>query len=156
MRTHFDDSRVVIHTANMIPQDWANMTQAVWQSPLLPLLSPGASSFPDINSPGTGSRFKRDLLTYLRAYGPKKTGPLVQQLSRYDFGAIRAALIASVPSKQNLIDLDPGNATLWGWPAVKDLMGQVPTGRTKEEKDRQKSHIAIQVCILLFNNQIKI
>ncbi|KAJ6088759.1 hypothetical protein N7486_010020 [Penicillium sp. IBT 16267x] len=143
---HDDLGQVVIHTANMLPQDWANMTQAVWQSPLLPLLSPDAlSSSPEIGSPGTGSRFKRDLLTYLRAYGPKKTGPLVQQLSRYDFGAIRAALIASVPSKQNLVDLDSGNTTLWGWPALKNLMGQVPVGRTKEEKDRQKCHIAIQI-----------
>ncbi|KAJ5994021.1 hypothetical protein N7451_009745 [Penicillium sp. IBT 35674x] len=142
---HDDLAQVIIHTANMIPQDWANMTQAVWQSPLLPLLSPGAlPSSPENKSPGTGSRFKRDLLTYLRAYGPKKTGPLVQQLSRYDFSAIRAALIASVPSKQNLIDLEPGNTTLWGWPALKDLMGQVPVRRT-EEKDRQKCHIAIQV-----------
>lgn len=141
----------------MIPQDWANMTQAVWRSPLLPLLSPEAlSSSPENISPGTGSRFKRDLLTYLRAYGPKKTGPLVQQLTQYDFSAIRAALIASVPSKQNLIDLDSGNTTLWGWPALKDLMGKVPAGRTKEEKDRQRSHIAIQVCILLSNNPFKI
>lgn len=139
----------------MIPQDWANMTQAVWQSPLLPLLSPGAlSSSPENKTPGTGSRFKRDLLTYLRAYGPRKTGPLVQQLSLYDFSAIRAALIASVPSKQNFIDLDPGNTTLWGWPALKDLMGQIPVRRIKD-KNRQKSHIAIQVSIPLLN-QVKI
>ncbi|KAJ5671217.1 hypothetical protein N7507_000344 [Penicillium longicatenatum] len=143
---HDDLAQVVIHTANMIPQDWTNMTQAVWQSPLLPLLSPGALSSPsETTSLGTGTRFKKDLLTYLRAYGSKRTGPLVQQLNQYDFGAIRAALIASVPSKQSLIDLDSGNTTLWGWPALKNLMGQVPVRQTKEEKDRQAGHIAIQV-----------
>jgi tyrosyl-DNA phosphodiesterase-1 len=73
----------------------------------------------------------------------------VQQLNQYDFGAIRAALIASVPSKQSLIDLDSGNTTLWGWPALKTLMGQVPVRQTKEEKDHQTGHIAIQVCTLL-------
>ncbi|KAJ5758737.1 hypothetical protein N7520_005893 [Penicillium odoratum] len=141
---HDDLAQVVIHTANMIPQDWTNMTQAVWRSPLLPLLSPGTlPSSPGNTPPGTGSRFKRDLLTYLRAYGPKKTGSLVQQLSRYDFGAVRAALVASVPSKQHLSGLDSGKATLWGWPALKDLMTHVPVRNIK--KKNQTCHIVIQV-----------
>ncbi|EWC44964.1 hypothetical protein DRE_01023 [Drechslerella stenobrocha 248] len=34
-----DTAQVVIHTANMIPFDWRNVTQAVWRSPVLPMLS---------------------------------------------------------------------------------------------------------------------
>ncbi|GAB1204786.1 hypothetical protein APSETT445_003449 [Aspergillus pseudonomiae] len=74
---------------------------------------------------GSGARFKRDLLAYLGEYGPKKTGPLVNQLRKYDFGAIRAALVASVPSKQKINDLDSQKKTLWGWPALKDITSRI-------------------------------
>ncbi|KAJ5924049.1 hypothetical protein N7466_008236 [Penicillium verhagenii] len=141
---HDDLAQVVIHTANMIPQDWANMTQAVWRSPLLPLLGPGStSSSREDTILGSGLRFKMDLLEYLRAYGLEKTGPLVQHLSRFDFSAVRAALIASVPSRQKLNGLDSNEATLWGWPALRDLTTQV---RSKVAGQSHKdSQIAIQV-----------
>ncbi|KAJ6013864.1 hypothetical protein N7540_008455 [Penicillium herquei] len=143
---HDDLAQVIIHTANMIPGDWTNMTQAVWRSPLLPLLKGGASSSTNGNtSLGTGARFKRDLLTYLRSYGPKKTGSLVQQLSRYDFAAIRAALVSSVPSKQNLCQLDSDKATLWGWPALKDVLGRVPVTHRTSEKTSRKPRVVIQI-----------
>ncbi|KAJ5666856.1 hypothetical protein N7462_011265 [Penicillium macrosclerotiorum] len=146
---HDDLAQIVIHTANMIHGDWTNMTQAVWRSPLLPLLnSRGSTSFREKPVFGTGARFKRDLLSYLKVYGVKKTGSLVQQLIRYDFGSIRAALIASVPSKQVLHRLDSDQGTLWGWPALKDLMGRVPiheSGKKNENQPTKKSHIAIQI-----------
>lgn len=91
------------------------MTQAVWRSPLLPLQVAGPlASFPNDSSFGTGSRFKRDILTYLKVYGPKRTGKLVQQLERHDFGAVRAALVASVPSRQQFSELDSEKSTLLG------------------------------------------
>lgn len=133
----------------MIHEDWTNMTQAVWRSPLLPLLKSGASSSsPPQTGIGTGLRFKRDLLAYLRAYGPKKTGSLVQQLNRFDFGQIRAALVASVPSKQQFSSLDSNRATVWGWPALRDLMGRVPINHKQDKKEKgsaEKPHIVIQV-----------
>jgi tyrosyl-DNA phosphodiesterase-1 len=133
----------------MIRGDWTNMTQAVWRSPLLPLHSPGSPASSQAQSTiGSGARFKRDLLAYLKAYGPKKTGSLVQQLDRFDFGAIRAALIASVPSKQEFSTLDSGKATLWGWPALRDLMGCIPIQKQpKEGKSRQerRPHIVAQI-----------
>lgn len=131
----------------MLLGDWTNMTQAVWRSPLLPLQKPGSTSGPNA-AVGTGARFKRDLLTYLKAYGSKKTGPLVQQLERYDFAAIRAALVASVPSKQYQFNgLDSDKGTLWGWPALKDLMSRIP--KTKQGREgsqpNAKAHIVVQV-----------
>lgn len=135
--------RVVIHTANMIPGDWANMSQAVWQSPLLPL---APISTPTMREPitfGSGERFKRDLLAYLEFYGSKKTGSLVTQLKKHDFSSVRAALIASVPSREKLGTADSKKSTLWGWPALKDTIRQIPLKDTSAEVE---PHIVVQVC----------
>lgn len=130
----------------MISQDWTNMTQAVWRSPLLPLQKPGTPESKAQSGIGSGARFKRDVLAYLKAYGTKKTASLVQQLSRYDFGTVRAALIASVPSKQQVSSLDSDKNTIWGWPALKDLMGHVPIRRQPETSGGGvEAHIVIQV-----------
>lgn len=124
------------------------MCQAVWRSPLLPLQRPdssrpGAEGVPVV---GSGARFKRDLLAYLNAYGTKKTGSLVRQLSRHDFGAIRAAFVASVPSKVKMGEMDSTKQTLWGWPALKDTLRHIPL--KKEEGRSMKPHIVIQVGLL--------
>ncbi|KAJ5194218.1 Tyrosyl-DNA phosphodiesterase [Penicillium cf. griseofulvum] len=139
---HDDLAQVIIHTANMIPMDWTNMTQAAWRSPLLPLQSTSTAGPQTETKIGSGARFKRDLLAYLKAYGPKKTGPLVQQLGRYDFSAIRAALIASVPSKKHVSDSSSEEDTLWGWPALKDLMSHIPI---QQKNTGKKPHIVIQI-----------
>lgn len=128
----------------MIHMDWTNMTQAAWRSPLLPLQKTSSARSQTDTKIGSGARFKRDLLTYLKAYGPKKTGPLVQQLDSYDFGSIRAALIASVPSKKHVSDSSSEEDTLWGWPALKDLMSQIPI---QQKNTGKKPHIVIQVRI---------
>ncbi|KAI9729759.1 MAG: hypothetical protein M1834_006710 [Cirrosporium novae-zelandiae] len=131
---HDDCAQVVIHTANMISQDWTNMTQAVWRSPLLPLSSidhPEPSSLI-----GSGARFKRDLLAYLRVYGQKRTGPLANQLRKFDFSQVRAALVASTPSRQNLQSIDPTEETLWGWPGLQNILKHVPA-KGKSEANPQ-------------------
>lgn len=142
--------RIVIHTANMIPGDWANMCQAVWRSPLLPLqTSTSRSEAEGSGAIGSGTRFKRDLLAYLNMYGIKKTGPLVRQLSQHDFSAIRAALVASVPSKKKASQIDSTQETLWGWLALKDTLRHVPlTTGAKEEGRSTKPHIVVQVLLL--------
>jgi tyrosyl-DNA phosphodiesterase-1 len=128
----------------MIAMDWTNMTQAAWLSPLLPLQRISSAGPLTGSKIGSGARFKRDLLAYLKAYGPKKTGPLVQQLDRHDFSAIRAALVASVPSKKHISDSSSEEDTLWGWPALKDLMSQIPI---RQKNTGKKPHIVIQVRI---------
>ena len=154
--------RVVIHTANMIPGDWMNMTQAVWRSPLLPLSNASSSSSRGQGDVGPGGKFKRDLLSYLRAYGPKKTGSLVEQLEKYDFSAVRAALVASVPSKLKMGGYD-AMKTRWGWLGLRDVLKSVPVSPSSTEGDKKKKkkeeegrpHIVAQVCLLhsvdLFN-----
>ncbi|KAJ5604658.1 hypothetical protein N7510_009812 [Penicillium lagena] len=146
---HDDLAQIIIHTANMISGDWANMSQAVWRSPLLPLQKQGAAAESTARSTiGSGVRFKRDLLAYLKAYGTKKTGPLVQQLNGYDFAGIRAALVASIPCRQHVDSgLDSDRLTLWGWPALKDLMGRIPIRRRTDPSTAPKPHIVIQVRV---------
>lgn len=139
--------RVVIHTANMIAQDWRNMSQAVWRSPLIPLLAENSRVNPQTDKRfGRGLRFKRDLLAYLAAYRKKNIDSLVSQLKRYDFSAIRAALIASVPSRQVARSATSQNDTLWGWLALKDTLRNIPM-RREELGQNDKPHIVIQVRI---------
>jgi len=120
------------------------MCQAVWRSPLLPKTDASVvdgESLKPLPAFGSGSRFKFDLLSYLRAYGKAKTNALVTQLRQYDFTAIRAALIASTPGKQNLRNCDPDTETLWGWAGLKKILSTVPAQPTAAKK----SHIVIQV-----------
>ncbi|KAL9090520.1 MAG: hypothetical protein Q9165_005281 [Trypethelium subeluteriae] len=124
-----DSAQIVIHTANMISQDWRNMCQAVWRSPLLPL-RPAKTVKHQSHPIGSGERFQMDLLHYLEAYG-RKLAYLSDQLTRYDFSLVRAAFIASTPSRQ-----DPAAATLsttsWGWPGLKQVLQQVPKSTSQD------------------------
>ncbi|CAG9937141.1 unnamed protein product [Clonostachys rosea f. rosea IK726] len=125
---HDETAQVIIHTANLIPKDWTNMTNAVWKSPILSKL---ANSVEHTDTPsstaflGTGARFKRDLLNYLKKYEQRRTTlrPLVDHLGQYDFSPVRAALIASVPGTHKT---DDSQQTLWGWPALKQQLQSVP------------------------------
>lgn len=141
---HDEQAQIIIHTANMIPQDWANLSQALWTSPLLPLLSTtnvedqslaqGSKTSPY----GSGLRFKLDFLSYLRAYDNRRTicKPLVEQLSKYDFSSIRGALVGHVPGRHHIEDRNP---TLFGWPAVRAIL------RTISTHDGDKSEVVAQV-----------
>lgn len=126
------------------------MCQAIWRSPLLPLEAntTGSQSHSVLSAIGSGARFKRDLLLYLDAYGTKKTGSLVNQLKRFNFDAIRAALVASTPSKQKVSY--SGRSMQWGWPALQEVLSHIPVQRQETETDieerKQKTpHIVIQV-----------
>ncbi|KAI9774688.1 MAG: hypothetical protein M1840_002937 [Geoglossum simile] len=131
---HDNFAQVIIHTANMISFDWTNMTQAVWRSPLLPLSKHSSNGSkqpqsPNVHNIGSGARFKHDLMTYLHAYGQGKTGKLVKELEKYDFSDVRAALVASTPSKQRLGGSREPNV-LWGWPGLKRALGSITCGCT--------------------------
>lgn len=141
---HDELAQVIILTGNFIPRDWS-MCQAIWRSPLLPLLStshtnPQATATEPPPKIGSGARFKKDILAYLRAYGTKKTGPLTTELARYDFSTIRAALIGSVPGKQVLAEIDPDSETLWGWPALRSILSSIKSTTTTG----MKPHIVMQ------------
>ena len=113
------------------------MCQAVWRSPLLPTKTRSAGS-PILPALGTGARFEHDLLAYLRCYGKSKTTSLVNQLQNYDFSSIKAALVASVPSKINIRTFDPETEDLWGWLGLKRVLKGVPA-------TSPKPHIVVQI-----------
>ncbi|KAG5949595.1 hypothetical protein E4U60_003742 [Claviceps pazoutovae] len=141
---HDDTAEVVIHTANMIAKDWTNMTNAVWRSPRLPSRaaegSQMSSSYEDL-AIGSGDRFKADLLSYLRCYDCRvlTCKPLADKLSRYDFSAVRAALVASAPGVHDGHDL---SNTPFGWSAMKRYLKAVPCQAGSAEVVVQISSIA--------------
>ncbi|KAL8895093.1 MAG: hypothetical protein Q9192_003856 [Flavoplaca navasiana] len=137
---HDDTAQINIVTGNFIVRDWS-MCQAVWRSPLLPLQTPSSSN-PDSTGPfpiGSGHRFKTDILRYLISYGQRRTGTLTFELQKFNFSSIRAALVASVPGKQNLRDTNPDEETLWGWPALQHALRSVDPKTPKV-----KAHIVMQ------------
>ncbi|EXF78064.1 tyrosyl-DNA phosphodiesterase [Colletotrichum fioriniae PJ7] len=141
---HDDSAQVIIHTANMIAKDWTNMTNAVWRSPILPLLPKKAvdeDDSADTHQFGTGERFKYDLLSYLRAHNTRRPilTDLVDKLREYDFSSVRATLIASVPGRHPIHDT---SQTTWGWPALKRALRNVPVQEGKSEIAIQISSIA--------------
>ncbi|KAI5199363.1 hypothetical protein AUEXF2481DRAFT_682989 [Aureobasidium subglaciale EXF-2481] len=139
---HDDTAQVVIHTANMISQDWTNLSQAVWRSPLLPMSTTGDEA---LDAPvGSGARFKQELLNYLEAYKDKyrdNTRPLINQLKKYDFSPVKAALVASVPGKQQVgTNTIATSQSLWGWPGLERVLKTVST----TSSDR-KAQINVQI-----------
>jgi tyrosyl-DNA phosphodiesterase-1 len=118
----------------MISRDWTNMTQAIWRSPLLPLVSsPPASQIEPQDYPiGSGERFKVDLFSYLNAYEKKLKG-LTEQLVNYDFSAIRAVFIGSVPSRQKPAEARPSKKTSFGWLGVREILSTIPISPTESQ-----------------------
>lgn len=116
------------------------MTQALWKSPLLPEF-PNDVNVPESKLEGSGGKFKADLLNYLRAYDTKRIicKPLISHLLKYDFSAIRAALVASVPGKQ---DIETDSETSWGWSGLKNVLSTVPVKSDEPEIVVQISSIA--------------
>jgi tyrosyl-DNA phosphodiesterase-1 len=125
------------------------MTQAVWCSPLLPLLSPTAAleittgSDITIHPIGSGERFKVDFLRYLKAYGNRIVS-LTTQLLDYDFSAIKAAFIGSAPSRQKLTSVKPSKQTSFGWLGLQEVLSTVPI-KIKDDETNPLPHIVVQV-----------
>ena len=139
---HDDTAQIVIHTANMIVRDWTNMTQAAWLSPKLPLMKPSQQSDSQEEAKiGNGAKFKIDFLNYLRAYDTRwpTCKSIIDQVSKYDFSAIRGSLIASVPGRHKLNSDSP---TRWGWAAMEQALKAVPVHPQKPEIAVQISSIA--------------
>ena len=148
---HDHHAQIVIHTANMIPKDWENMTQGVWRSPLLPLLrlnkgeqknvSFGAKSL----TFGSGAKFKFDLLQYLKAYdsrpGRTVTKALREDLVKYDFSAVKGSLIASVPGRFNAAP-DSIQTTQWGTRGLSNALKQI---QIRESEKERGAHVVVQI-----------
>nr|VZI09162.1 unnamed protein product [Spirometra erinaceieuropaei] len=80
MLLHYvDGMRVVIHTANLIEEDWSYRTQGIWISPKLTTNSPAGDS---------DTHFRADLLTYLESYRDQKLHHWMELIRKHDFRSI--------------------------------------------------------------------
>ncbi|RMZ90903.1 hypothetical protein DV736_g1856, partial [Chaetothyriales sp. CBS 134916] len=145
---HDNTAEVIIHTANMLAKDWTNMTQAVWRSG--PLHQQGSSD-DDAPAPiGSASRFKQDLLAYLKAYN-KPCKELHNKLSSYSFATVRAALVASVPSKIKVPTGAPNPADrLWGWLQLRAVLRHA---HRRHENEPSHPHLVAQVSSIASLNK---
>ncbi|BHF67002.1 tyrosyl-DNA phosphodiesterase 1 [Sparganum proliferum] len=93
---YLDGMRVVIHTANLIEEDWSYRTQGIWISPKLTTDSPTGDS---------DTHFRADLLTYLESYRDQKLHHWMDLIRKHDFRSIKVYLIGSVPGRHKGADL---------------------------------------------------
>ncbi|XP_060117548.1 tyrosyl-DNA phosphodiesterase 1 isoform X4 [Heteronotia binoei] len=87
--------RVVIHTSNLIEDDWYQKTQGIWLSPLYPKLPPGT-----LGSAGEScTNFKSDLITYLMSYKSPTLCEWVEVIKQHDLSETRVYLVGSTPGR---------------------------------------------------------
>ncbi|XP_066921282.1 tyrosyl-DNA phosphodiesterase 1-like [Clytia hemisphaerica] len=103
--------RVVVHTANLIEQDWNQKSQGIWISPLFKKSQDG-------NTTNTKQdHFKDDLLEYMNAYGSAKLSKWIQKLQSFDMSNAKARIIGSVPGRHG------GQSLLkWGHMRLRKLL----------------------------------
>ncbi|CAG2114206.1 unnamed protein product, partial [Medioppia subpectinata] len=76
-------------------RDWFQKTQGVWISPLFPPLPSTHTSDADISQ----TRFKTDLIEYLKSYTSVEINEWIQTIRRHDLSAAKVFLVGSVPGR---------------------------------------------------------
>ncbi|XP_069772013.1 tyrosyl-DNA phosphodiesterase 1 isoform X2 [Narcine bancroftii] len=87
--------RVVIHTSNLIHDDWHQKTQGIWLSPLYPRLPEG---IPEMAGESATS-FKRDLIDYLASYRSVGLNEWIDHVKLHDLSSTSVYLIGSTPGR---------------------------------------------------------
>lgn len=86
--------RVIIHTSNIVESDWAQKTQGMWISHLLPELKN-----PSTLSGESPTNFKADLLEYISSYSAPLLEEWCQIIKKHDFSKVNVVLIGSSPGR---------------------------------------------------------
>ncbi|KAK2503474.1 hypothetical protein MC885_011121 [Smutsia gigantea] len=86
--------RVVIHTSNLIHEDWHQKTQGIWLSPLYPRIAHGTHS-----SGESTTHFKADLISYLMAYNVPPLKEWIDTIHEHDLSETNVYLIGSTPGR---------------------------------------------------------
>lgn len=89
--------RIVIHTANLIKQDWKQKTQGIWISPICPKLTDEKDSL---------TNFKQDLLEYIGRYRARQLQFWSKIIEEHDLSEINVHLISSTPGRHTGPDLN--------------------------------------------------
>uniref|UniRef100_A0A6A7G1Z1 Tyrosyl-DNA phosphodiesterase isoform X2 n=1 Tax=Hirondellea gigas TaxID=1518452 RepID=A0A6A7G1Z1_9CRUS len=91
-----DGLRVVVHTANLTPDDWYEKTQGVWISPLFTKLEIKAGP-QTLTSGDSPTEFRQDLLQYLQNYKIAELTRWCTIIRRHDFSHCNAIFVGHVP-----------------------------------------------------------
>ncbi|XP_007526890.1 tyrosyl-DNA phosphodiesterase 1 [Erinaceus europaeus] len=86
--------RVVIHTSNLIRDDWHQKTQGMWLSPLYPRIAHRSHM-----SGESATHFKADLISYLMAYNSPLLTEWVDTVQEHDLSETNVYLIGSTPGR---------------------------------------------------------
>ncbi|XP_036062154.1 tyrosyl-DNA phosphodiesterase 1 isoform X1 [Onychomys torridus] len=86
--------RVVIHTSNLIREDWHQKTQGIWLSPLYPRIDQGNHT-----SGESSTHFKADLISYLMAYNDPSLQEWIDTIQEHDLSETNVYLIGSTPGR---------------------------------------------------------
>uniref|UniRef100_A0A8C8S910 Tyrosyl-DNA phosphodiesterase 1 n=1 Tax=Pelusios castaneus TaxID=367368 RepID=A0A8C8S910_9SAUR len=87
--------RVVIHTSNLIEDDWDQKTQGIWLSPLYPRLPQGTTG----SAGESVTNFKSDLINYLMAYNSPTLKEWTDIIQEHDLSETRVYLLGSTPGR---------------------------------------------------------
>ncbi|KAF9191445.1 tyrosyl-DNA phosphodiesterase 1 [Haplosporangium sp. Z 767] len=100
--------QLIIHTANMIEQDWRNKTQAAFTTGRLSK---------KVQGPGLPTcAFERDLLEYLERYNNRE---ITNRISQFDFTGVKGVLVGSVPGKH-----EGAEKNKWGHLKLRTVLRQ--------------------------------
>ncbi|XP_035184482.1 tyrosyl-DNA phosphodiesterase 1 isoform X2 [Oxyura jamaicensis] len=105
--------RVVIHTSNLIADDWHQKTQGIWLSPLYPRLPQGTAG----SAGESETNFKSDLISYLMAYNAPTLKEWVDVIQEHDLSETRVYLLGSTPGRYQGIDKEK-----WGHLRLRKLL----------------------------------
>ncbi|XP_040528900.1 tyrosyl-DNA phosphodiesterase 1 isoform X1 [Gallus gallus] len=105
--------RVVIHTSNLIAEDWHQKTQGIWLSPLYPRLPQGSSD----SAGESETNFKSDLISYLMAYSSPVLKEWIDLIREHDLSETRVYLLGSTPGRYQGIDKEK-----WGHLRLRKLL----------------------------------
>ncbi|XP_057269390.1 tyrosyl-DNA phosphodiesterase 1 [Pezoporus wallicus] len=105
--------RVVIHTSNLIADDWHQKTQGIWLSPLYPRLPQGTSG----SAGESETNFKSDLISYLMAYNSPTLKEWIDLIQEHDLSETRVYLLGSTPGRYQGSDKEK-----WGHLRLRKLL----------------------------------
>ncbi|RXM94744.1 Tyrosyl-DNA phosphodiesterase 1 [Acipenser ruthenus] len=116
--------RVVIHTSNLIHDDWYQKTQGIWLSPLYPKLPEGSSD----TAGESCTNFKHDLIEYLVSYRSPTLNEWINHIKEYDLSETRVYLIGSSPGRYQGAQKEK-----WGHLKLRKLLSEHASSDSGEE-----------------------
>ncbi|XP_069493562.1 tyrosyl-DNA phosphodiesterase 1 isoform X2 [Ambystoma mexicanum] len=116
--------RVVIHTSNLIRDDWHQKTQGIWLSPLYPRLPNGSPE----SAGESVTHFRSDLIAYLASYRSPTLKEWIELLKEHDFSETRVYLVGSTPGRYQGAEKEK-----WGHFRLRKLLKEHASGPAAEE-----------------------